>query len=82
MKNILTQAVGATSDLEVETGNFKIEGNEKFLLCTDGLTNMVEDAAIKKILAESQSPADDLIQAALDNGGHDNITAVVVCVAD
>ncbi|MBQ6976772.1 MAG: Stp1/IreP family PP2C-type Ser/Thr phosphatase [Selenomonadaceae bacterium] len=82
MKNILTQAVGATSDLEVETGNFKIEGNEKFLLCTDGLTNMVEDAVIKKILAESQSPAEDLIQAALDNGGHDNITAVVVCVDD
>lgn len=82
MKNILTQAVGATSDLEVETGNFKIEGGEIFLLCTDGLTNMVEDAVIKKILAESQSPANDLIQAALDNGGHDNITAVVVCVAD
>ena len=82
MKNILTQAVGATSDLEVETGNFKIEGGEIFLLCTDGLTNMVEDAVIKKILAESQSPAEDLIQAALDNGGHDNITAVVVCVDD
>lgn len=82
MKNILTQAVGATSDLEVETGNFKIDGGEIFLLCTDGLTNMVEDDAIKNILAESQSPADDLIQAALDNGGHDNITAVVVCVDD
>ena len=82
MKNILTQAVGATSDIEVETGNFKIEGGEIFLLCTDGLTNMVEDAAIKKILVESQNPADDLIQAALDNGGHDNITAIVVCVDD
>ncbi len=82
MKNILTQAVGATSDIDVETGNFKIEGGEIFLLCTDGLTNMVEDADIKKILLESQSPADDLIQAALDNGGHDNITAVVVCVDD
>lgn len=82
MKNILTQAVGATSELEVETGNFKIDGGEIFLLCTDGLTNMVEDDAIKNILVESQSPADDLIQAALDNGGHDNITAVVVCVDD
>lgn len=82
MKNILTQAVGATSDIDVETGNFKIEGGEIFLLCTDGLTNMVEDADIKKILLESQSPAEDLIQAALDNGGHDNITAVVVCVDD
>ena len=82
MKNILTQAVGATSDIEVETGNFKIEGGEIFLLCTDGLTNMVEDADIKKILSESQNPAEDLIQAALDNGGHDNITAVVVCVYD
>ena len=82
MKNILTQAVGATSDIDVETGNFKIEGGEIFLLCTDGLTNMVEDADIKKILLESQSPAEDLIQAALDNGGHDNITAIVVCVDD
>lgn len=79
MKNILTQAVGAMEDIEVETGSFKIDGGEKFLLCTDGLTNMVDDSDIAKILSVSENPAEDLIQAALEGGGHDNVTAVVVC---
>jgi len=78
MKNILTQAVGAMEEIQVETGNFKVEGGEKFLLCTDGLTNMVDDDEIKKILIESKNPAEDLINAALEGGGHDNITAIVV----
>ena len=78
MKNILTQAVGAMEDIQVETGNFKVDGGEKFLLCTDGLTNMVDDDDIKNILIESNNPAEDLINAALDNGGHDNVTAIVI----
>ena len=78
MKNILTQAVGAMEDIQVETGNFKVDGDEKFLLCTDGLTNMVDDDDIKNILIESNNPAEDLINAALDNGGHDNVTAIVI----
>ena len=78
MKNLLTQAVGVMENIQVDTGNFEIEGGEKFLLCTDGLTNMVDDEDIQKILAESSNPAEDLIQAALDNGGHDNITAIVI----
>lgn len=81
MKNILTQAVGAMDNIEVDTGSFKVDGDEIFLLCTDGLTNMIEDADIEKILLTSDNPAEDLIQAALDNGGHDNVTAVVVNVA-
>ena len=79
LKNILTQAVGAMADIEVETGSFKIDGGEKFLLCTDGLTNMVDDEDIAKILSVSENPAEDLIQAALEGGGHDNVTAIVVC---
>lgn len=81
MKNILTQAVGAMKDINVETGSFNVDGDEIFLLCTDGLTNMVEDADIEKILLTSDNPAEDLIQAALNNGGHDNVTAVVINVA-
>ena len=80
MKNILTQAVGVMENIQVETGNFTVDGGDKFLLCTDGLTNMVDDEDIKKILFESSNPAEDLIQAALDNGGNDNVTAVVVCI--
>jgi len=77
MKNVLTQAVGAVDDIEVETGNFSVAEGDIYLLCTDGLTNMVEDFDIGKILLESENPADDLIQAALDNGGHDNISVIV-----
>ena len=80
MKNVLTQAVGAVDDIEVETGNFSVERGDIYLLCTDGLTNMVSDFDIGKILLESESPADDLIQAALDGGGHDNISVIVVKV--
>ena len=82
MKNILTQAVGAVDDIEVETGNFSVENGDIYLLCTDGLTNMVEDFDIGKILLESENPADDLIQAALDGGGHDNISVIVVKIEE
>ena len=80
MKNILTQAVGAVPEIEVETGSFSFAEGDIYLLCTDGLTNMVEDFDIGKILLESENPADDLIQAALDGGGHDNISVIVVRV--
>ena len=43
---------------------------------------MVTDENILKILLESENPADDLIQAALDGGGHDNISVIVVKVGD
>lgn len=82
MKNILTQAVGAVDDIEVETGNFSVENGDIYLLCTDGLTNMVEDFDIGKILLESENPAENLVQAALDNGGHDNISVIVVKVEE
>ena len=82
MKNILTQAVGAVDDIEVETGSFTVAAGDIYLLCTDGLTNMVEDFDIGKILLESENPADDLIQAALDGGGHDNISVIVVKIEE
>lgn len=78
MKNILTQAVGADDDISVDTGNLRLDTEDIFLLCTDGLTNMVSDEDIFKILSTSKNPADDLVQAALDNGGNDNISVIVV----
>lgn len=82
MKNILTQAVGAEENISVDSGSFRLDSEDIFLLCTDGLTNMVEDEKILKILLESLNPADDLIQAALDGGGHDNISVIVVKVGE
>ena len=78
MKNVLTQAVGALADLRVDTANFSAEYGDVFLLCTDGLTNMVDNETIAQILQTAESPADALITAALDNGGKDNISVIVV----
>ncbi len=80
LKNILTQAVGAIDDISIDADNFPLNDGDIFLLCTDGLTNMVEDETIAEILISSENPAESLVKAALDNGGHDNITVIVVKV--
>ena len=80
LKNLLTQAVGVIEEIEVDTASFPVESGDIFLLCTDGLTNMISDETIAEILRESASPVDDLIAAALQNGGHDNISAIVAVV--
>ena len=80
MKNILTQAVGAVQEITVDTASFSIEAGDIFLLCTDGLTNMVEDKKIAEILLTAENPAESLIQAALENGGLDNVSVIVVGV--
>lgn len=82
MKNILTQAVGAVEEIEVDTASFSVNIGDIFLLCTDGLTNMVEDKEITEILLSGENPAEKLIQAALQNGGTDNISVIVVGVEE
>lgn len=80
MKNVLTQAVGAVANLKIDTAHFPIEHGDVFLLCTDGLTNMVDDATVAKILQNASEPADALIDAALAGGGKDNVTVIVAGV--
>ena len=78
MKNVLTQAVGAMPELQIDAANVPVMLNDVFLLCTDGLTNMVDDETIAHILQHEYNPADALINAALDNGGKDNVSVIVV----
>lgn len=78
MKNVLTQAVGAMPEVQIDAANFTVRLNDVFLLCTDGLTNMVDDATIAQILQTARNPADELINAALDAGGKDNVSVIVV----
>lgn len=80
MKNVLTQAVGALANLFIDKATFPVERGDIFLLCTDGLTNMVEDAEIEKILQTAENPADALIEAALSAGGKDNVSVIVAGV--
>lgn len=80
MKNVLTQAVGALANLKIDTAHFPVEHGDIFLLCTDGLTNMVDDETVAKILQTATNPAEALIDAALANGGKDNVTVIVAGV--
>ena len=80
MKNVLTQAVGAVANLYINTGNFSVERGDIFLLCTDGLTNMVANELIVKILQTAENPAEALIDAALNAGGRDNVSVIVAGV--
>ena len=80
MKNVLTQAVGAMTELYIDKARFQTEHGDIFLLCTDGLTNMVDDETIAKILKSAGNPAEALIDAALSSGGKDNVSVIVAGV--
>lgn len=83
-RNVITQALGVTdpASLRVETVRGELRRGMQILLCSDGLTEEVGDAEIAAILARSELSAqecvDQLILAALDGGGSDNVTAIVV----
>lgn len=83
-RNVVTQALGVTDpqSLRVETiGGELAEGNQ-VLLCSDGLTEEVDDGTIASILSRSdlstQECVDHLILAALDGGGSDNVTVILL----
>ncbi len=79
-RNIITRAVGIEPAIEAEVTESEVRPGDTLLLCTDGLSNMVDEEALARTLAQASSPqaaADRLIQLAGKNGGKDNITAVV-----
>ena len=79
-RNLITRAVGTDADVEVDTEAFDREPGMVYLLCSDGLTNMLEDAEIAAILGRG-TPDEQLkrlLDGALERGGTDNITAVLV----
>ncbi len=82
-RHILTRALGVSPDVNVDLWRIRPTRGDRFLLCSDGLTNELGDAQIVEILSTVESPqetADLLVKAARTHGGSDNITAVVVDV--
>jgi protein phosphatase len=81
LRHSLTRALGGTTRFsEADVDRCTLQDGDKVLLCSDGLTGMVSDGAIKSILQESadaEEACQRLIAAALDNGGRDNVTVVV-----
>jgi protein phosphatase len=82
-RNILTRALGIESALSVDTWELSIQADDRYLLCSDGLFNEIDDDRIAALLAGHDNPeltAATLVRAAVDAGGHDNVTALVVDV--
>lgn len=81
-KNIITKALGVDYRLEPEFTAAKLKREDRLLLCTDGLTNMVPVEEMEKLLAQGTfyDLPDRLIEAANAHGGSDNITALLLAV--
>ena len=80
-KNIITRAIGARNYIEVDFFNVELQAGDIVLLCSDGLTNMVDDEVIHQILTEDGSirdRAEKLVETANQNGGKDNISVIVI----
>jgi protein phosphatase len=79
-RNLVTRALGVEEIVMVEVNEFRVEPGDTYLLCSDGLTDMVSDAAIAAIFLRPgilEDKAKQLIQKANDNGGRDNISVVL-----
>jgi protein phosphatase len=80
-RNVITQALGNGGDLEVAVQEIQVQELDRILLCSDGLSGMVQDQAIWDIVSQAENvetAAQNLINKAMENGGEDNITVVIV----
>jgi serine/threonine protein phosphatase PrpC len=80
MKNILTRAVGIDSEVSADLGELTVLPGDILLLCSDGLYNMVSDEEMLEIISRAgnvHAASEILIDTANDNGGKDNISAIV-----
>jgi PPM family protein phosphatase len=82
LRGVLTRALGVESRVDVDLCQIEWFDGDRLLFCSDGLTDMVGDSDIAAILAGescAQAGAQRLTQAALDAGGHDNISVIIAC---
>ncbi|MBE6811614.1 MAG: Stp1/IreP family PP2C-type Ser/Thr phosphatase [Ruminococcaceae bacterium] len=79
-RNVITRVLGADEYVDVDIFTVPFTAHDRFLLCTDGLTNMVSDARVAEILKSSalEEVVNKLINEANENGGKDNITVAVI----
>lgn len=79
-KNIITRAVGVDENIEIDFNQIDLDDDTTLLLCTDGLSNYVSNEEILELTGDGKhyAFADRLVNKANENGGGDNITAVVI----
>ena len=82
-KNVISRALGAENDVEVDMKIIEVDDGTEFLLCTDGITRHISDAELRNLLLQYDDLpqlCDELKRLCYERGAEDNLTAVVVCV--
>ncbi|MDX2416795.1 MAG: protein phosphatase 2C domain-containing protein [Xanthomonadales bacterium] len=82
MANVITRAIGIVDPVEIDSRMMKVEPDDQFLLCSDGLSRMVSDEEIESIMTNKNSDeiVQSLLHTALVRGATDNVT--IICVQD
>ena len=83
-RNLVSRALGVDNEIRIEINEHHVQPDDIFLLCSDGLNDMVDDADIELAMRELRSnlplTANQLMQMANDNGGHDNVSVILAKV--
>ena len=83
-KNLVTRAVGIDPEVDAEVHSYPVQAGDIYLLCSDGLNDMVTDEDMELTLSSLQAnlplAAEQLVQQANDNGGRDNVSVILVRV--
>lgn len=83
-RNLVSRALGAKAEIGVDVSEHRVQANDIFILCSDGLNDMVDDADIELAVSELRAnlplTANQLVQMANDNGGHDNVSVLIARV--
>lgn len=80
LRNMLTRSIGVSEDVDVDLVEIPLEPGDLILMCSDGLTKMLDDDQIESVFKESSDPyalVEELIKRANEAGGGDNITVVI-----
>ena len=81
MKHVLTRNLGSTENVDAEIFEFEPMFNDRFILCSDGVTDLISDEEIQEMIESEDNPealCRNFIDTALERGGHDNTTIVSV----
>ena len=83
-RNVITRALGNRVDLEIDLRTEELRADDVFIVCSDGLSGMIDDDTFAGILTDTsdlRECANRLVTAANEAGGHDNITVIMIrCV--
>jgi len=81
MSHVLTRCLGLHRNVEVSVGSMPMQGGDRILLCSDGLTDSLSEDVIRSVILSTRTPGEGcrmLVELANRNGGRDNITALLI----